>query len=333
MAPAHVPVLVREVIEGLAVQPGGRYIDCTLGAGGHAAAILRQSSPGGQLLGLDADPEAVSHARERLAEYHASALLVNENFANLRAVAERYGYHPVHGILFDLGLASFQLESDARGFSFQRESALDMRYSPDQDTTAEDIINGLPEKELADLLRAYGEEPRARRIASRIVRQRPVHTTRQLASIVEEAVGGRHGRTHPATRTFQALRIAVNGELEHLQAGLEQALSLLGIGGRLAVISYHSLEDRLVKRFMQRESRDCICPPATPACICGHSATLRLVNRRVITPGPAEVEENPRSRSGRLRVAERIGQRSGLRMAPGNPRRGAAWQAARFCEN
>jgi 16S rRNA (cytosine1402-N4)-methyltransferase len=306
LAPTHMPVLVREVIEALAVQPGGRYIDCTVGGGGHATAILEHSSPGGQLLGLDADPDAIRVARVQLRAYRDSTVLRNENFINLRVVAEEHGFYPVHGVLFDLGLSSFQLSSDARGFSFQRESALDMRLSPEQEATAEDIINQLPETELAQLIRTYGEETYSHKIAHRIVEERPIKTTLQLVRTIELAVGGRKGKIHPATKTFQALRIAVNQELKNLEVGLEQALSLLGFGGRLVVISYHSLEDRIVKRFMQRESSDCICPPDIPVCVCGHKASLRLVNKRVITPAADEVQLNPRSRSAKLRAAERI---------------------------
>ena len=303
---AHIPVLLEEVIEALAVQPGGRYIDCTVGGGGHATAILDHSSPGGQLLGLDADPEAIGIASFRLGGYHNSVLLLNENFTNLWTVAAEHNFYPVNGILFDLGLSSFQLSNDARGFSFQRESALDMRLSPEQGDTAEDIVNKLPEAELAHLIRTYGEESYSHRIAQRIVEERPIKTTLHLARTVELAVGRRRGKIHPATKTFQALRIAVNQELKHLETGLEKAMGLLGYGGRLVVISYHSLEDRIVKRFMNRESSNCICPPNTPTCICGHEASLKLVNKRVITPADDEVRLNPRSRSAKLRAAERI---------------------------
>ncbi len=306
VALTHTSVLVGEAVRALAVQPGGRYIDCTLGGGGHAAAILENSSPGGQLLGIDADPEALRMARVRLEPYSDSVLIINENFSNLQSICYKYDFFPVHGILFDLGLSSFQLNGDIRGFSFQREAELDMRLSPGQKVTAGDIVNQFPEDELARLIRTYGEEVSSRRIARRIVRERPIRTTLQLARTVEQAVGGRRGKIHPATKTFQALRIAVNHELENLEAGLKQALDLLGAGGRLVVISYHSLEDRIVKRLMQRESRDCICPPGMPTCVCGHTASLRLVNRRVIVPSQAEVELNPRSRSARLRAAERI---------------------------
>ena len=309
MAPTHLPVMVKEAIQGLAVRPGGRYVDCTIGGGGHAVAILEHSSPGGKLLGLDADPEAVSIARERLETYRDAVLIANENFVRLRSVCDEYDFYPVHGILFDLGLSSLQLASNARGFSFQRESALDMRLSPEQETTAEDIVNTLTENELASLLWTYGEEARSHRIARRIVAERPIRTTFQLARIIELAVGGRRSRIHPATKTFQTLRIAVNQELQNLESVLEQTVGLLGFEGRLAVISYHSLEDRIVKRFMQKESRDCICPSGIPMCVCGHTASLRMVNRKVIKPSPDEVRLNPRSRSARLRVAERLAAR------------------------
>ena len=306
MAAIHAPVLLEETVQALAVEPGGRYIDCTVGSGGHAAAILESSAPGGQLLGIDADPDALKAARERLKAYGAGVLLVNDNFANLQATCFRYNFYPVHGILFDLGLSSLQLDDSRRGFSFQRDGPLDMRFDPGQLVTAADIVNTLPEGELAHLLESYGEERYGRRIAHSIVRERPVTTTLELAQIVERAVPGMRGRIHPATRAFQALRIAVNHELDNLEMALAQAVDLLGFDGRLVVISYHSLEDRIVKQFMQRESRDCICPPQTPRCICGHKASLRLINKKVITPSPAEIKLNPRSRSARLRAAERI---------------------------
>jgi 16S rRNA (cytosine1402-N4)-methyltransferase len=275
-----------------------------VGGGGHAAAILEQSSPGGQLLGIDADPKAIEIARTRLEAYNKSILLTNENFANLQAICIKYDFFPVHGILFDLGLSSLQLNNDERGFSFQHDAPLDMRLSPNQKVTAADIINTFSETELAHLIRTYGEERYSHRIAPYIVQQRPIKTTLGLAHILEQAISGRRGRIHPATRTFQALRIAVNQELERLETALRQAISLLGINGRLVVISYHSLEDRIVKQFMQREAKDCICPPSTPTCVCGHKASLRLISKKVITPSLAEVKINPRSRSAKLRVAE-----------------------------
>lgn len=306
LAPRHVPVLLQETMKALAVQPGGRYVDCTLGGGGHALAILEHSSPGGQLLGIDADPRAVEIARTRLEAYSNSILLVNENFANLQAICIKYDFFPVHGILFDLGLSSRQLNGSGRGFSFQHDAPLDMRLNPNQQVTAADIVNTSSENELAHLIRTYGEEVQSRQIARRIVNERPIKSTLHLARIIERAISRRRGRIHPATKTFQALRIAVNQELENLKAALKQAVSLLGFEGRLVVISYHSLEDRIVKQFMQRESRDCVCPAGTPVCTCGHKARLKLVNKRVIVPSRSEIQLNPRSRSAKLRVAEGV---------------------------
>ncbi len=303
---SHVPVLLGDTIRALAVQPGGRYIDCTLGGGGHAAAILEHSSPGGQLLGIDADPQAIKVARTRLEAYKDSSLLVNDNFVNLQAICMKYDFFPVHGILFYLGLSSLQLDLNGRGFSFQHDAPLDMRFSPSQEITAADIVNEYSEAELANLIRTYGEESYSNRIARAIVAKRPIRTTLQLAELIKRVVGGRRGRIHPATRTFQALRIAVNQELENLESALKQAVDLLGFEGRLVVISYHSLEDRIVKQFMQREAKGCLCPPGTPTCLCGHKARLKLVTKRVMTPSLLEMQLNPRSRSAKLRAAERI---------------------------
>ncbi|MFC1928985.1 16S rRNA (cytosine(1402)-N(4))-methyltransferase RsmH [Chloroflexota bacterium] len=306
LAPAHIPVLVDEAVKALAVQPGGRYIDCTLGGGGHAAAILEHSAPGGQLLGIDADPEAIKIAGERLETYSDSVLLINENFVNLQAICYKHDFLPVHGILFDLGLSSLQLNGNGHGFSFQHEAPLDMRLNPNQELTAADIINNYSESELAYLIRTYGQERYGRRIARCIGQERPIKTTIKLARTIERAIGRRRGRIHPATKTFQALRIAVNQELEHLEPALRQAVNLLGFEGRLVVISYHSLDDRIVKQFVQREAKDCICAPGVLTCVCGHTASLRLVRKKVITPSTVEVQINPRSRSAKLRVAERI---------------------------
>ncbi len=291
--PTHIPVLLEEVVEGLRVEPEGRYIDCTVGSGGHAVAILERSSPGGQLLGIDVDPEAIRVAEVKLESYGAASLLVNDNFINLEEVCSRYNFRPVQGILFDLGISSLQLDSEQRGFSFRFDAPLDMRFNPDQENTAADFINNLPEAKLAALIKKYGEERRSREIARRIVEGRPINTTLKLSKVVAQAMGGVRGRINPATKTFQALRIAVNRELENLSVGLKQAVKLLGFGGRLAVISYHSLEDRPVKEFLRQESM-------------GYSPTLRLVSKKVIKPSPNEVRLNPRSRSAKLRVAERI---------------------------
>ena len=303
---SHTPVMVQEVLHALAVQPGGRYVDCSVGGGGHAEAILEVASPGGLLLGIDADPRALQIAHSRLARFGDAVLLVEGNFRDVQTICRSHGFAPVHGVLFDLGLSSLQLAEEGRGFSFQVEAPLDMRFSPQQTVTAADIANTYTEEALADLLWRYGQEPRSRRIARRIVRERPLETTTQLAKVVEKAVGHGHRRLHPATRTFQALRIAVNQELENLSAALEGSRDLLGYSGRLVAISFHSLEDAIVKNFFRQESRDCICPPDVPACVCDHKASLKVVTRGAIRPTPAEVAANPRSRSARLRVAERL---------------------------
>ncbi len=303
--PIHIPVLYQEALAGLQPRPGGRYIDCTVGGGGHARGILELSSPDGQLLGIDIDPLAIEIAAERLRDYTSRFTLVNANFANLMEIVERHDFHPVDGILFDLGISSFQLEQGERGFSFQREGPLDMRFDLEGEQTAADLVNCLPEEELAEILLRYGEERQARRIARAIVSHRPLTTTRELAEVVRRAVP-RRGKIHPATKTFQALRIAVNDELENLAKALPQAVEILAPGGRLVVISFHSLEDRIVKRFFRDEARGCICPPGIPVCICGHKPTLEIVTKRPIRPSAEEVKANPRSRSARLRVASRI---------------------------
>ena len=302
----HTPVMVPEVLEGLAVRPGGRYIDGTLGEGGHTEAILRASDPGGQVLGIDADHEAVAVAGERLRDYGDRFVSANSNFRGIRATALTFDFVPVHGILLDLGLSSLQLDSESRGFSFRRPDPLDMRFSLQQRLTAADIVNTYSQAEIADLIFQLGEDRASRRIAAAIVRARPIKTSSELADVIASARRGPRQRIHPATRTFQALRIAVNDELGALQSAIEQSVSLLGHGGRLCVISYQSLEDRIVKNFMRKESSECICPPETPICRCSHRQSLKLVPRRVIKPSESEIESNPRSRSARLRVAERI---------------------------
>jgi 16S rRNA (cytosine1402-N4)-methyltransferase len=305
--PKHISVLLPELVAGLAVVPGGRYVDCTIGAGGHAEAVLRAAQPGGRLLGLDADPAALGLAAGRLSEFGGAAVLVHANFSHLAETASDHRFTAVQGVYFDLGVSSMQLDTPERGFSFQHEAPLDMRFSPDQARSAAELVNEAPEAEIARILYRYGEEPRSRAVARRIVASRPIETTTQLAEVVRQALPGPHQRIHPATRVFQAIRIWVNDELEALESALEQAAGLLAPGGRIGVISFHSLEDRIVKEYFQRESRDCICPPRLPACICGHQASLRLVNRQVIIPSAGEQQENPRSRSAKLRIAEKLG--------------------------
>jgi 16S rRNA (cytosine1402-N4)-methyltransferase len=302
----HLPVLTAEVLAVLEVRPDERYIDATVGLGGHAERILGESGPDGRLLGIDADPDAIRHARARLEPFGSRADIVQGNFRDVGAIAIREQFSPVHGMLFDLGISSLQLGPTGRGFSFQVEAPLDMRMDPQLTRTAADLVNRLNESELATLLERYGEEPAARRVARGLVRMRPFRTTIELAAAVASIIPRRGAKTHPATRSFQALRIAVNGELENLERALAACLDLLRSGGRLAVISFHSLEDRIVKEFIRRESRDCICPPALPVCVCSHHATLRSPRGALVRPSPAEVAHNPRSRSATLRFAERL---------------------------
>ncbi len=304
--PTHIPVLVKEAVEGLQAKPGGCFIDCTVGMGGHAAAILERISPQGKLLGIDADPEAIRAARAKLGDYKEAVILANDSFANLNAICKKYDFYPVDGILFDLGISSMQLDIAQRGFSFQRDAPLDMRFNPQQELTAHDIINSFSEPELARIIKEYGEEHHSRLIARHIVQGRPITSTLQLAQLVEQVLGRHRTKIHPATRTFMAVRIAVNRELESLRVALEQTINLLHYQGRLVVISYHSLEDRIVKEFMRREASSCVCPPGTIVCRCGHVPTLKLISRKVIKPTPLEIESNPRSRSAKLRIAERL---------------------------
>ncbi len=314
-ATIHVTVLPAETIEALAPHPGGRYLDGTLGGGGHTALLLDASAPDGRVLGIDADVAALARARARLAGAVVSGRLVlrQGNFARMDELAREAGFDPVDGIVLDLGLSSDQLADRERGFSFGADAPLDMRFDTSQGQSAADLVNTLDETELADALWRYGEERRSRAIARRIAEQRarrPIERTGELARLVASVVHGRPGGIHPATRTFQALRIAVNDELSSLEAALPKAVDLLAPSGRLAVISFHSLEDRIVKQFFQREARGCICPPELPACVCGRSPTLRIVTRHPITAGEEELARNPRSRSAKLRVAEKLSDAS-----------------------
>ena len=304
---AHQPVMVQEVLAALAIEPGGKYIDCTLGGGGHATAIL-ESTQGAQVLGIDADPDAVTASIAKLAPFAHTALVVHGDFIDLEQIAQSNEFLPAQGVLFDLGLSSNQLERENRGFSFASENPLDMRFDPDGTLTAALIVNTYSADQLASILSRFGEERRARAIARAITHSRPIESTGRLAKLVEAVSGGRRGRVHPATRTFRALRIAVNAGLDNRPGSLEQAIGTLNPGGRLVVISYHSLEDRIVKETMSREARDCICPPRIPVCVCGHVASVKLVSRKVIPPSQEEIRDNPRSRSARLRVAERLRQ-------------------------
>ncbi len=307
--PFHISVLYRESIEALSPRDGASYIDCTTGAGGHAEGILEAAGPGARLLGLDADPDALAIARQRLARFGDRVTLVNVNFRTLAETARENGFVPADGVLMDLGLSSMQLDRSPRGFSFQRDEPLDMRFDPRQTVTAADIVNGADELELRKILYEYGEESFAAAIARAIVRRRStrrIETTKELAEVVARVMGPRRGGKHSATKTFQALRIAVNEELQSLREALPQALGVLAKGGRLAVISFHSLEDRIVKEFMRQEASPCICPPGLPVCVCGKRPTVRLISRKPIVPGAEEIDRNPRARSAKLRVAEKI---------------------------
>ncbi|NPA89964.1 MAG: 16S rRNA (cytosine(1402)-N(4))-methyltransferase RsmH [Chloroflexi bacterium] len=303
----HEPVMVKEVIEYLQPRSGGTYIDATVGGGGHAEAILKASEPEGRLLGLDADPGAIERTHRRLHRLGHRVKLVHAHFDRLEDIATREGFVPADGVLMDLGISSDQLEEGERGFSFLRPGPLDMRMDPSLPRTAADLVNTLPEEELARLIHTYGEERYARRIARAIVQARPLYTTTELADLIARVVPRRRGqRLHPATRTFQALRIAVNDELGALERALPQAIRVLRPGGRLVVITFHSLEDRIVKQFFRREAQDCICPPRQPVCTCGHKAQVRILTRKPVTPSPEEVARNPRARSAKLRAVEKL---------------------------
>ncbi len=302
----HIPVLLDAVLAALRPRPAACLIDGTIGAGGHSAAWLEATAPAGRVLGFDRDAVAVEAARARLAPFGERAIVVHASYAQMGEIAPPLGFAAVDAILLDLGFSSLQVEDAARGFSFRQDGPLDMRYDLRQPLTAADLVNGLSEGELAALIARYGEDRHARRIARAIVRARPLASTAALAEVIAQAVPPSIEKIHPATRTFQALRIAVNDELGELERALPQAVALLRSGGRLAVISFHSLEDRIVKRFMRRESQDCLCPPRQPICTCGHRATLRLITRRPIMADDEEVARNPRARSARLRIAERL---------------------------
>ncbi|HEU0020368.1 MAG TPA: 16S rRNA (cytosine(1402)-N(4))-methyltransferase RsmH [Dehalococcoidia bacterium] len=304
----HQPVLLRETVEHLAVRPGGVYVDATVGEGGHASSVLRASAPRGVVLGVDRDPRSLSRAQQRLKEFGDRFIGIPGNYADAAQMVRSRGFDRVDGFLLDLGFSSRQVEVAGYGFSFQRDEPLDMRYDPEgQSLTAADIVNSYGESELGRIFFEYGEETRARAVARAIVRARPINTTGELSALVAGVIRpGRGRRVNPATRVFQALRIEVNDELTNLGSGLAAAVELLDEGGRLVVISYHSLEDRLVKNRLAHEAAGCICPPELPVCVCGHQPALRIVNRRILRPSAEEVSANPRSRSARMRVAERI---------------------------
>lgn len=330
MQTQHVPVMPEEVLHYLHPQPGGHYVDGTLGGGSHTQAILEHCAPDGKVLGIDTDIQALERVRERFPTEVSSGRLVlaHGNFAELARIVDEAGFTSIQGVLLDLGFSSDQMDNAQRGFAFSADGPLDMRLDQSQEETAADIVNNASEQVLADIFWRYGEETRSRQIARRIVRERAkgeITRTTQLAQLAAAGVPYKAGTIHPATKVFQALRIAVNRELERLETVLPQIVDVLeagsaantnrdsieeqkerGVGGRIVVISFHSLEDRIVKEFMKREATDCICPPQIPVCVCGHKARLRLLTRKPVTPNPQEVMANPRARSAKLRAAEII---------------------------
>jgi len=310
MGAPHRPVLLRETLKFLVPERGGLFVDCTVGLGGHSEAIL-ESSERTRVLGLDLDPSALAYARQRLARYGDRFRAVQANFRELADVLERAGEHDPDGILVDLGVSSLQFDSPERGFSFRFDAPLDMRMDPTRGATAADLLQQLPESEIARIIFEFGEERRSRRIARRIVERReqgkPVTTTKELADLVMAASGGgKRQQIHPATRTFQALRIAVNNELEGLGDFIEVAADLLAPDGRFVGISFHSLEDRILKQELRRLSGHCQCPPRLPVCSCGARKVVEILTRRPVAPSAREIEENPRARSAKLRAARKL---------------------------
>ena len=302
----HRSVLYKEIIHALRPQNSGRYVDCTLGAGGHARGILEACAPGGRLLGLDVDPQALALARETLAPFGERARLVQASYETLSAQLAALGWEAVDGILLDLGASSMQFDRPERGFSFLQDGPLDMRFGPSAPHSAKDLVNGLPQDDLADVIYRYGEERESRRIARAIVKARPIHTTGELAAVIRAASPHKGDRIHPATRTFQALRIAVNEELAALENVLPQAVSGLKPTGRLAVISFHSLEDRIVKEYFRSQSKELVNPPYERIHEVERKAIIREVSRKPVIPSPEEIQENPRARSAKLRIVEKL---------------------------
>ena len=302
----HQPVLYKEIIHALQPKRGGRYVDGTVGAGGHARGILEASAPDGQLLGLDVDPQALALARETLAPYEQRVHLAQASYTTLSAQLQKLQWDSVDGIVLDLGASSMQFDTPERGFSFQNDAPLDMRFGPHALQTAADIVNTFDERELADLIYEYGEDRDSRKIARAIVNKRPLQTTRELVAVIEAVSPRRGDRVHPATKTFQALRIAVNDELASIKTVLPQAVASLKSGGRLAVISFHSLEDRIVKEFFREQSKDLVNPPYEQLYVVERKAIIKEVTRKPIVPSEEETKDNPRARSAKLRIAEKM---------------------------
>jgi len=309
--PMHKSVMTREVTDYLVTETGGVYVDATLGLGGHTQAILEHTGYKCRVIGLDVDEEAISISADLLSKYKSRVVLRNSNFSQIDSVLEDLGIGLVDGIVADLGMSSFQLESSERGFSFMRDEVLDMRMDPRLRFTAHDLVNEMSVDEISKVLKIYGEEKWSKRIASHIIearKERPIETSAELAKVVSGAIPKKFhpARIHPATKTFQALRIAVNNELDNIKEFLDKAVSLLKPGGRLVVISFHSLEDRLVKSAFRRLSDPCVCPPGMPRCGCGKESVMKIMTRSPVLPGQDEIIDNPRARSAKLRVGERI---------------------------
>lgn len=308
----HISAMPREVMTALSPKPGGTYVDGTLGGGGHAAMIIERIMPGGRFIGVDQDMDAILNARKRFGAHGGDVTLVHDNFANLPAILKELGVSGVDGILVDIGLSQHQLEGSGRGFSFMRDEPLDMRMDARNEVTAATLVNTLPEKELADLIFTYGEERFSRGIARAIVKRResaPITATLELADIIRFAMPAKavaKQKIHPATRTFQALRIAVNRELDRLERFMDDFCGLLNPGGRLCVLSFHSLEDRIVKQKIKSLTGGCTCPKQVPICTCGNVATVKLLTRKAVRPADDEVEANPMARSTRLRACEKL---------------------------
>jgi 16S rRNA (cytosine1402-N4)-methyltransferase len=321
----HVPVLAQEAIGLLHIQPRGTYVDCTVGMGGHSERILQRLKSGGRLVALDRDKDALEMARTRLSGYLHSLELHHDNFKNLPLILRNLGIHFIDGCLVDLGVSTYQLNASERGFSFREDGPLDMRMDLEQRLKAEDLVNRLSEEELSDIFRRYGEERQARKIASAVVESRmsgKLRSTRELAELIEAVKGGRKGsRIHPATRVFQALRIVVNQELDALDTFLSQTIALLRSGGRLVVISFHSLEDRIVKKTFQIEAGKCICFKPRELCSCPRIENVEILTRKPVKPSPMELAENPKARSAKLRAVERINRAtsSDLELRNGRP--------------
>jgi 16S rRNA (cytosine1402-N4)-methyltransferase len=302
----HIPVLYHEIINALAPYSGGLYIDGTLGAGGHALGILNASSPNGKLLGLDLDPQALEIANQRLSLFKDRIFIRQGSYVDMASFVKEIGWLFVDGIILDLGVSSIQLDTKERGFSFLYDAPLDMRFGDQISINAADLVNSLAENDLANVIWKYGEEKYSRKIARIICQNRPINTTFELANLVKKAYGNQTSKIHPATRTFQAIRIAVNQEMQAIESVIPQAIRLLKPGGKLAIISFHSLEDRIVKSIFRTESKDCICPPDQPICTCKHIKSIKEVNRKPIEASPEEITNNPRARSAKLRIAEKL---------------------------